>query len=259
MIYPSITNKQKQIIFLLYKFRFLTINQLLKLLNHKDPHRIKEWLTNLMDKKYITLANIVNKKDVTKPYIYCMNTKAKHVLKENENCDDIFLGRLYKEKSLTEIFISHCLFIAEIYLFFLARKTPNSKLHFFTQHELKEFDNFPEEKPDAYIAVETEDGTDRYFLELYDKYREPAFLPRNRIKEYITFCEDAIWHDNSDNSPFPSILFVLAHDKRKKHIFHYGKALLEKTFEDIALYLATMDAVRFSSKDVNIWQKVEQT
>jgi hypothetical protein len=254
MIYPSITNKQKQIIFLFYKFRFLTINQLLKILNHKDPHRIKEWLTDLIDKKYITLANIVNKKDITKPYIYCLNTKAKYIFKENEEWDELFLGRLYKEKSLTETFISHCLFIADIYLFFLTRKTPDSKLHFFTQHELKDYDNFPEESPDAYIAVETEEGTDRYFLELYDKYREPAFLPRNRIKEYVTFCEDATWQDNT-NSPFPSILFVLAHDKRKKHIFHYGKSLLEKTFEDISLFLATMDAIKFSSKDTNIWQK----
>jgi hypothetical protein len=158
---------------------------------------------------------------------------------------------------LTETFISHCLFIAEIYLFFLARKTPDSKLHFFTQHQLKDYDYFPEEKPDAYIAVETEDGTNRYFLELYDKYREPSFLPRNRIKEYITFCEGGTWQENTDNSPFPSILFVLSGDTRKKHIFHYGKALLEKTFENINLYLATMDAIRFSSKDINIWQTVE--
>lgn len=256
MIHPSITNKQKQIIFLFYKFRFLTINQLLKILNHKDPHRIKEWLTDLVDKKFIILANIVNKKDITKPYIYCMDTKAKHVLKENENCDEIFLGRLYKEKSLTEIFINHCLFIVEIYLYFLSRKEQNSKLHFFTQHELKEYNSFPENLPDAYIAIETEDGTDRYFLDLYDKYREPAFLPRKRIKEYINYFEDGTWKENTEGSPNPSILFVLPHDKRKKHIFYYGQALLEKTFEDIDLQLGTIDAIKLSSKDVNIWQKL---
>ena len=37
-----IAKTQKQLLLLFYKFRFFTIRQLQKYLNHKDPHRIKE-------------------------------------------------------------------------------------------------------------------------------------------------------------------------------------------------------------------------
>lgn len=45
----KLKKQQKQILFLLYKFRFLTINQLQKYFNHKDPHRVKEWLKDLRE------------------------------------------------------------------------------------------------------------------------------------------------------------------------------------------------------------------
>ena len=50
MILPPLTTKQKQILSFLSQFRFLTVNQLLKYFNHKDPHRIKEWLKDLKEK-----------------------------------------------------------------------------------------------------------------------------------------------------------------------------------------------------------------
>ncbi|EKD84894.1 MAG: hypothetical protein ACD_38C00145G0001 [uncultured bacterium] len=53
------------------------------------------------------------------------------------------------------------------------------------------------------------------------------------------------------------ILFVQPDERRKKHIYHYGKAKLEKTFEDISLFQTTQDAITFSKGKTNIWQKVE--
>ncbi|MDO8657637.1 MAG: hypothetical protein Q7K55_02775, partial [Candidatus Levybacteria bacterium] len=64
---PPINNYQNKILFLLYKFRFLTINQLLKYFNHKYPSRIREWLTDLKEKKYISV--IMDKTDPTKPHV----------------------------------------------------------------------------------------------------------------------------------------------------------------------------------------------
>lgn len=164
---------------------------------------------------------------------------------------------MYKEKKLTENFRNHCLFIFDIYLFFLSRQEKDSTIHFLTQQDLKGYDYFPEELPDAYIAVENKNGTDRYFLDLFDEYRKAAFLQRQRIKQYITYCEGSNWQSNTDNSPFPSILFVLPNETRKKHIYFFSKALLEKTFENISLFLTTQDAIKFTKDETNIWQEVE--
>lgn len=81
--------------------------------------------------------------------------------------------------------------------------------------------------------------------------------PRQRIKQYITYSESGEWQANTENSSFPIILFVLPHEQRKKHIYYYGKALLEKTFEDISLFLTTQDLIKGNKENQNIWQKVE--
>src|SRR5438034_8036080 len=100
MILPETTDKQKQIFNYLYTFRFLHTNHFQKLFNHKDKRRIKEWLKDLKDKGYI--AKVENGKNTfenrTKPAIYCLIPKARHILKRNENCDLLVLDRVYKEK-----------------------------------------------------------------------------------------------------------------------------------------------------------------
>lgn len=249
-----ITKTQKQIIIFFLKFRFLTVNQLQKYLNHKDPHRIKAWLKDLKDKKYI--AAVVDSKDITKPYVYCLSSGARPILKENEKCDETFLNRLYKEKNLTQSFKNHCLNILDIYLFFLSQKEKDTKLHFLTLQDLAGYDYLPEDL-DAYIAVESKDSTKRYFLEVFDDYKKSAGQGRFAVRKYIKFCEDGAWQANTEDSPFPMILFVQPDERRKKHIFHYGKAKLEKTFEDISLFQTTQDSIKYSKGKTNIWQNVE--
>ena len=251
---PPITKTQKLILLFLLKFRFTTVSQLQKYLNHKNHHRINNWLTDLKDKKYICV--IKDPKDITKPYIYCLNTPTRHILKENINISDIFLNRLYKEKNLTDRFKNHCLFMVDVYLFFLTHKEKDAKLSFCTPQDLVGFDYLPEDL-DAYIAVETKEGTKRYFLELFDEYKPSAGQARFSIRKYITYSEDGNWQANTDNSPLPSILLILPDERRRKHVFHYGKAKLEKTFEEISLFLTTQDIIRFSKTGQNIWQKVE--
>lgn len=248
-----ITTKQKLILLFLYKFRFLTVLQLQKYFNHKDPHRIKEWLKDLKDKKYISA--IVDSKDITKPYIYCLATNSRQIFKE-ENYNQDFLNRIYKEKSLSRDFKNHCLFILDIYLFFRSQQDKNSTLNFCTKQDLTGFDYLPEEL-DAFIEVGDKDGVNRYFLELFDEYRKSTGEARYAVRKHITYCQEGSWRANTNNSQFPSILFVFSEERRKKHIQHYGKAKLGKTFEDISLFLTTKENIKFSKTGKGIWQKVE--
>lgn len=250
---PHVTNKQNQIIPLLYKFRFLTVSHLQILLCHKDPRRIKEWLKDLLDKKYI--ARLKLNDDITQPYIYCLAQRAKYLLTANEAYDEAFLNRLYKEKNLTKNFIIHLLSLVDIYLFFLSQKEKTTKLNFYTKHELKEYDYFPEELPDAYIAVQEKEETTRYFLDVFDEYT-PLWAIRKRLKKYMQYYENNIWQENTENSPFPIILIVLPHERVRKHIFCFAKALLEKNFyDDISFFLTTKGKIRENGK--NIWEKIE--
>lgn len=251
---PPINNHQNKILFLLYKFRFLTINQLLKYFKHKYPSRIREWLTDLKEKKYISV--IMDKKDPTKSHVFCLTTRAKYILQKDENCDKTVLERLYKEKWLKENFRNHCLFIVDIYLYFLSQQEKDSTLHFLTQQDLIGYDFFPEELPDVYIAVESKDGTDKYFLDLFDEYRKPAGVARFALRKYITYCEDGNWQANTENSTFPTLLFIVQDERRRKHLHMYGKAKLAKTYQDISLFLTTQDTITISNDKTNIWKEV---
>ena len=251
---PHITKSQNKIIYFLLKFRFTKTSQLQKHFNHKDPKRIKEWLKDLRKKKYITA--VVDSKDITEPYIYCLASRSRQILKEDKNVSESLLNRIYKEKSLTKIFKEHCLFLVDIYLFFASQKDKKSKMAFCTPQELENFDYLPKDL-DAYIAVETNGVTKRYFLELFDEYRDKTGIIRYSVRKYLTYFQDGSWQANTNNSPSPSIFFVMANERRRAFVWHYGKAKLAKTFEDISLFLTTQDTIRFSKGKINIWKKVE--
>lgn len=135
---PPTTKQQKQTISHLYKFRYITIKQFQQLFNHKSPFRIQEWLNDLRSKKYI--ERIKDSKDVTKPIIYCLAQRARHILKEDETVSKNFLKWLYKEKDNEEKFINHNLFMLSAFLYFLKNTDKKSELIFSNQHELKEYD-----------------------------------------------------------------------------------------------------------------------
>src|SRR3989344_9392102 len=184
---PPISKQQKQILFYLYKFRYITIKQFKQLFKHNSPFRIQEWLNDLRSKKYT--ERIKDSKDVTKPIIYCLNQRARHILKEDETVSVNFLKWLYKEKDNEEKFINHHLFLLYAYLFFLRNTDKKSELTFFNQHELKEYDYFPKHKPNAYIAVKDKDGTNRYFLESFDE-NDPSWLPEYKLGKYIKYSQE---------------------------------------------------------------------
>ena len=249
---PPITKSQKQIILFLLKFRFTKTSQLQKHFKHKDSKRIKEWLKDLRKKKYITA--VVDYKNITQPYIYCLASMSRRIVKEN--ISDDFLNRIYKEKSRSKIFKNHWLFLVDIYLFFLSQKDKKSKMAFCTPQDLESFDYLPKDL-DAYIAVETNGVTKRYFLELFDEYKDKTGVIRYSVRKYLDYFQDGSWQASTNNSPLPSVFFIMANERRRAFVSHYGKAKLAKSFENISLFVTTQDTIRFSKSSQNIWRQVE--
>lgn len=145
----KLTDKQQEILHYLYTFRFLHTNHFQKLLQHKDKKRVKEWLKDLVQKGFI--YHVKNEEesfiDRTKPYVYCLDLKARKLLKKQKNCDLLVLDRIYKEKKKGQKFINTCLLIADMYLFFISQKDPGQEIEFFTESELVGYEYFPEERP----------------------------------------------------------------------------------------------------------------
>ena len=248
---PPTTSQQEELIYYLSQFRYLIVKQLLKLFNHKDPRRIHEWLNDLARSKYI--AKIENE-EVSRGPIYCLDTRAGHVLKKDEGIEKVFLGRLYKEKKHEAELIKKCLFVCDIFLHFLSQKTKNQKLNFFTEQELWNLNHFPDPKPSAYIEQIEGEETQRYFLDYFDEYTASS-IARERVQYYLNYCQNGDWESNTNNTPFPTILFVLPTEKFKKHISIYSREVFAKNLgDDIDLFLTTKQEIK--TGDV-FWDRVE--
>ncbi len=254
-IIKKLTKKQKEILYYLYQFRFLHTHQIQKLLKHKNPNRTLSWLKNLIEKNYV--KRHYEKKsfqDTAKPAIYYLGPKARQVLQKEKKIDLYDLEYIYSEYRREKKFIDRCLFLADVYLYLLSQKEPQEEIKFFTKTLLKGYEYFPDPLPDAFISVKGEETTRRYFLDFFDEYT-PAFVLRRRVKMYLEYIEKSDWDENTNNAPFPSILFICPSERVKKHIYYYAKSLLEKTYDDkLSLFLTTMGQIQRGNNDV--WKKV---
>lgn len=258
MILPHLTKTGKIILLLLYKFRFLTTNQIQKILNHKDPRPSQKLLKYLTEKKYIVSLYSRKKRDLNnKPAIFHLAAKARHILKKQKECELESLDLIYKEKRRKKIFIQHCLSLADIYIYFLTTKKKNEEVKFYTRTSLAGYEYFPDPKPDAFMAIKNGQEVTRYFIDLFDEYT-PAWVYQQRIRKYIDYSRNGDWEANTKNSKFPILYFVCPNETKKMHVFFYGKAKLEKSFEEIELYASTINTLRFSKGNESDWLKVEE-
>lgn len=252
MTLTHITPKQKELLLHLHTFRFLTTIHIQKIFNHKDPRRTQKWLKDLHEKNYIKAYIDIHK---TKPTIYYLAPLARQLLKVLKKYDDAELSYLYQEHRRTEKFIASCLFLAEIYFFFLSKKQDSEEIHFFPSHLLHQYEYFPYPRPSAYIAVTTKETTQRYFLDIFDDYT-PLFVLRERVKAYVHYATSGDWEAHAGSEPLPIILFVCPSRKTYLHIVYYAKGLFEKEYEEsLQLFLTTKDKIQIPQRG-NIWEQV---
>jgi hypothetical protein len=243
-IKQDVSKKQIEIIHLLSKYRFITTHQFQQLLHHKDSHRIKVWLTDLFDKKYVNRQfDRTSFSRSNKPAVYFLSPKARVLLKQDG-----------KELNRTETFISHCLFLVDVYVFLKSLSTKSEEIKFFTKHELGRYTHFPSPLPDAFIAVTSAKVTKRYFLDIIDE-GIPSWVIKNRIKQYISCAESSDWVEQTGNVPFPTILLILPTEKLQHQSAIFATSLLDSSFEDISLFLTSKQQLNSGVGDT-IWQKV---
>jgi hypothetical protein len=254
---PPVSNKQLEIFNLLYKFRFLNTNQIQKLMNHKNPQGIQEWLKDLTKKGYIKQwYSTKTYADKMTPAIYSLTKLSRKKLKANEEYEISVLNRIYGDKDASQIFIDHNLLIADIFLILFEEN--QDKLKFFTQANLVGYDYLPNKRQlDAYIAIkDSNKKTRRFFLKIFDT-GVPRYALRALINQYFEYADGDDWRENTINTPFPKILLVCADENMKKFLFKFIKNRLEEERCEIFFYLTKRETIKSYRDKDEIWQKVE--
>ena len=237
----TITPKQLEILKLIYRYRFLNRIQIQKFLNHKDPKNINIWLKDLTNKKIIGRHYLNKIKENNKPAIYYLDTKSKQILLNQKDVNENILKRVYRDKKSSQKLMDHSVKNADFY-FHLSGLEKVQKLHFLTKVDLANKDYLPNPLPDAYIAIQKELETKRYFFEIIDD-GTPRFIIRAKIQMYIEYCASGVWEEKTGHL-FPKILILCPNNDIKDFLHkHIARALEQEPGIDIEFFLSINNSI----------------
>lgn len=255
----KLTKKQREILYLLYRFRFLYRNHIQSLLNHKDHRRINSWLKDLVAQGYIRRLN--NRESFIErmtPGLYTLLPKSVKVLQENPECWIVTLKRITRKKNYSQTFIDSHLLIADMYFWANQVKKPTTKLQFLTITELAGQTFFPQPLPNAYMAFSTpHNRTKRYFVEVLDEVM-PRFVIRVRIKRYFDYAEDKEWEENTKH-PFPKVLIICPNERVQKYVQKRVLLTQEESLEEVSFFTTTHTQLKQFEDNPNIWLEVVES
>jgi len=283
---PHITDKQQEILKLLYKYRFLNRIQIQQLMNHKDKKRIIAWLKDLREKQCAEWIYSTNFLEKTKPAIYYLSLNGIRFLRAfvwSDGSGRVYpiegLRKRYKEKGRSRTFIDRSLLIADCCLT-LERASCTSKSdagnsvsyayitesdyadpdhahHFLAEHESL--------RPNLYIIKTDRKSngkvTTNYLLEIFDSTL-PDYRLRFRLKAYFKYLIEGDWEaETGDDNP-PVILLVypkladLINAKRR-----IRKLLLDEYYEaadmpkNLHIRFTTTEQLQQQSITAPIWEE----
>lgn len=277
---PHITEKQKEIMRLIHKFRFLDRIQIQTMMKHKDYKRINVWLKDLVEKDY--LYRIYERKIPLniKPAIYFLAPTGVRFTRDLGDWDTNH--KLYREKERSEEFRNKCLLLANLYIDTINKTEPLNALNFLkTKQEFDEYDEMIEPYPDALISLKTSPAVVFDFLnkkiklttalsklrkhqknkEDYVYYLElvgdkiPRFYLRYRIQQYIEYSDR-----KGPSNAHAIVLFVLPDELKQKFLLKFIKKKLEETLFEHHLTFATTTISQLQNNGMiaGIWRGTDE-
>jgi len=258
MTLPKITNKQTEILTLIYQFRFLNRTQIQQLLNHKDPKTINTWLKDLNEKQYLNriYSNTIGAN--TKPAIYYAGINAIRYYKSLGQDNTSYLKKLYRDNERSQSFIDDQIFIANICLNFSEINIKGEINYTFetaagvTSNPLYKF--MEDLSPQLIFIKKTKSESKQYILVQLDSI-SPKYMIKKKMKNYIEFFFTNEWEENT-GKPFPTILFTCQTLALMIYAKQTMKRLLDdyQAHEDFDAWFTSNDKIREHGISADIWE-----
>lgn len=247
----SLNTNQIQLLKTLYRFRFITSN-FLATYKHINRFNSRKSLEVLKDQDYIASHYDSSYKLLGKGARYYLTTKGLKYLRENTELNQAVLHAMYKNKSVTDGFVDHCVAANDVYLTF--RDSYPGTFKIFTRSDNAEFDYFPDPRPDLFLdrLEPATNQTNEYFIEFYhDKLLGYA---RKRFDALLQHYEDGEWGEDD----YPTLCFVLADTRNENAFVAYVQKMLDSNGMDdeIRVLTTSIKALLMSPEATEIWTDV---
>jgi hypothetical protein len=275
---PKITNRQKEILDLLYNHRFLNRIQIQALLGHKDYKNVNLWLKDLREKQYVEWIYSTHFAEKTKPAVYYLGINAIRRFKQNDVHTE-HIAKYYRESGRSQAFIDRCILLADACVVFAqanrvveaeltGRQVRNDDIWFMYETEADyvedgyySFLNDTDVHPHlVYSKEKYGDNTliASYIVEVFDP-TVPRFTVRKRLKNYVQFLDGEEWQSETEEDKPPITLFVCPTKADMIYCKRATKKLLEDVWEteDIHMRFTYIDKIREHGFRGRIWEEVE--
>lgn len=241
--------REKEILFYLYRFWFLTREQIQKLLDQKHSSRTAVWLDNLLKKGFI--KRFYNPSLVNRAAVYTLDNGGRRYLIDSSKdlkLNKTTLDKVWRSNKLTNQFRFHCMTLADCYI---ALKETVSKtganIKFYSKNDLVGIKYLVNPHPDAYFYIQETNGTKKYyFLDIFDFYTNNLKLTK-RVQKYLDYFDDGYWQDQT-GCQFPEIIFLTSDKKSYSYLSWHIPKVLEYN-DEVNFYL--ISKIQVKNKGIN--------
>lgn len=268
---PKITMRQKDILDLLYKHRFLNRIQIQALLGHKDYKNTNLWLKDLREKQYVEWIYSTHFAEKTKPAVYYLGINAIRHFRQNNIHPDEFVRKYYREAGRSQAFIDRCILLADTCVAFQQYNDANGDddwYYYETEAEYTEkgfFHFLADTDIHPHLChskmTKDEDGEDKtvtsYTVEVFEPTL-PRHSVRRRLKNYVQFLDGEEWQSETDEDKLPVALFICPTKADMIYCKRATKRLLKDAWgvENIHMRFTMIQSVKKQGFRARIWEEV---
>jgi len=255
----SLNSQQIDVLVWLFKFRFSTSKQIAVGLGRSEASYkgIQKKLQILEEQGFIGKRYDKAYKLQGRPAEYYLMPKGARQLERSKpkTTNEWAIKTLYRNKSVSQDFITHCLNIADITL--KLQTTYGDKPKIFTKSTLVAYDYFPAWQPDLFLSLQSSKNKDRlrYFLDIWDGTK-PFFISVRKMRNYLNYADEGDWPESEE---FPAVLAICEDSKMQKKLNRQIKrALSDSNMDETIFATTTQEELTNQNKPrERIWLKIE--
>lgn len=280
---PKITPKQREILKLIYTYRFIARKQLQTLLGHTDKRRVSSWLKELREQQFIDwIYDPLDPNERSTPAIYFLSINGIRFLRQTKQYPEANLRKRYKDSERQQDFIAKCLLLADCTIHLKARNKASEENNGGVNYAYAleaEYTN-PDHKynllaeseyihPDLVFTKTTEANEDTnketsqsYFVQFFD-FTTPRYMVKKTLKGYVEYFdskEPEAWQDQTEQEELPIILCACPTVAELIYAKRYAKKQLEEhgleDRKDVHLRFTTIEKIRRQGMTGMIWEEV---
>lgn len=236
-----LNQEQVDILELIYKFRFVTVATVKDYFAESNPGmNVFRRLEVLADQDFVAKRYFDNYRLLHKPVVYYLLPDGVRKLNEyRDEGDEADVKGIYRDGAVSERFAMHCVAVFDLYNRLTVQY--DDELEFLAKGDQAGFEDFPKQKPDAYLTL----GTKHYFIDILDDDDHLLVDASKKIKRYIEYRKSGSWA--AMNVPFPEIIFICNSEDACMRVQKRCDYLLSKAWiTDITFKTATSTNIALS-------------